>query len=656
MWKLVLLELREHLNISFSQNKKQSILKISFFALLLVLLTGILYLVNFVFAYLGVFGGMGFIPVPIFNMIFYLIMILITISAIKRFADFVFMSKNNKFLLTLPINSNYVFISKLIVFYILELIREAPVLIPLLISYGILGNMPFYYYLYVLLVFFIIVLLPVALASIISVPYTLISNKLKKDNLVKSLVTLAFLIALTALIFIAINSLPANLQITLKWSTVYFPAIGKFAVSLHKYFVVFNILPILIFNYKSGSPTHIKYLNFGEPTQFLYLFLFLAGCLLVIFLVSLAIKPLFLKLSSYYEEHDSSHKGKHLKVNINKLDKSTPIFELCTNSISRKNALDYLSKSVDYLNQNNVGVDDALDYLNRKIKDAFIRKTLGERKQKFFVMFISNKYVLVENILFNTIYYKDKGDLQLFDYKRNSIATHIYKDILLMVREPSRLVSTYLMFIAAPLAIFFLNAVFNAMNINTISRHIVVALNYLIISLITCSSNIYFASIYSREGKTSILRTTTPQKLWLTVTLPIIVRSTVMILSIIVSVLLCYTKIPVSYTRPDLMTITLIFIYLFHVYFSIEQDYLKPKSEIYNELGEKSSVLNMNELTSFLVGIAISLVFGVITFLLIHENQRTGYINILIVASVLVVAKITFFYLRVHGYKNSIGN
>ena len=122
---LVKMQLAERLNITFKkENLKSNLLKMSLYLLLIAGSTALIFVIFYLFSMLGIFGIGGYIPVSLFNSLFYLILIIETLSCISRFTDSLFFSKDNTFLLTYPVGSNVVFLSKITVFYILELIRK----------------------------------------------------------------------------------------------------------------------------------------------------------------------------------------------------------------------------------------------------------------------------------------------------------------------------------------------------------------------------------------------------------------------------------------------------------------------------------------------------------------------------------------------------
>ena len=653
---IVSLELRENLNVSFSANKKQGILKVSFYILLLAGLTGIIFLANYLLSTLGVFGGLGSIPLPIFNILFYFIMILITFAAIEKFTTFLFFSKNNKFLLTLPISSRTIYLAKIIVFYILELVKEAPVLLPLLIGYAICCKVPFYFYFHILLCYFIVVLIPIAIAAIICVPYMYFKIMMSRMQLAKSLLTIVLLLAGTMLIFYLLNLLPPNLQIALKWNTVYFPAILNFTKGLEHYFYIFNLIPKMLFNYKEGGATIVRYMSLCAPESYLYLLILFAGASLSIFLMSLLIQPLYVKMNATNEEHHKDNSKIYTKINKNNIDSTALVIALKDNKGNKTSIINYLEKIVDSLNNKAIKENDVIDYLKTNNDEAEFKilKFSDVRNKAPYILLYKDKYILIENELFGKLYFYDKDDLHFENKKHNSIISYIFKDVLLDIREPSRLVNNFLMFIASPVAIFALNSIFNSLNTDNTSKTVIIGINFAIIILISCSSNIHFASIYSKEGYKYFDNKTLPLHESVLATLPLLLRSLLMILSIITSCVIMNNKAPLYYLRADLIAICLILIYLFHLYFSCEQDFLKPKVEMYKEAGANNQGINKNEVVSFIVAIVLAFGFGLISFALIRENLITGYYNILILAAIFAIAKIVFFYIRVCSFKNEI--
>lgn len=105
-----------------------------------------------------------------------------------------YFSKDNQLLMCLPATSNQLFISKLLLVYLQELANNAVISLPIFISIGIIAGGGLPYYLCIPIFILLLPLLPIVLASFISIPIMLIIRFLKKHPIL-SIVTIVLLVA-----------------------------------------------------------------------------------------------------------------------------------------------------------------------------------------------------------------------------------------------------------------------------------------------------------------------------------------------------------------------------------------------------------------------------------------------------------------------------
>ena len=106
-----------------------------------------------------------------------------------------YLSKDNELLMVLPITFNEIFLSKILVLYVSDLIFSLTYLLPVFVGLGILGRLGATFYLAALLLMPILPIFPLALASIFSIPLMMLVRFLKK-HLVLSVVVLLTIVAI----------------------------------------------------------------------------------------------------------------------------------------------------------------------------------------------------------------------------------------------------------------------------------------------------------------------------------------------------------------------------------------------------------------------------------------------------------------------------
>ena len=127
-----------------------------------------------------------------------------------------FLNKNNEFLLSLPASSNQIFYSKIMVIYIQEIIVNSIFTLPLLISFGVLGGFGLGFYLLLPIFMIILPLLPISIASLISIPFMYVLKYLKRHPVV-SIILLVGSVCAGIFIYIGIlSSFASSFNITNK--------------------------------------------------------------------------------------------------------------------------------------------------------------------------------------------------------------------------------------------------------------------------------------------------------------------------------------------------------------------------------------------------------------------------------------------------------
>lgn len=675
---LVLMQLKDRLNLSFKADKKAALTKMVLFGVLLIAAVLIIYLIFYVLNLLGIFGQTGYVPVSMFNVIFYLIIILNTLSCIARFTNSLFFSEDNQFLMTYPVKGSTIFLSKLVVFYIIELIKSFSMIVPLFVAYGIIYGFPFYYYFWLVLCFLIIALLPVAIASLVCIPYMLVKMFFKKFQYIQGIAAFAFLIAATVLVFYVVNLLPENLQIALKWNTVYFPAITQFTKQVESYLGPMVYLSTMILGYIPNKIDHPSLLPHLTPNNVFALLAIIASCAVLFTISYFLVKPIFFSMASKPFEYRKVHISHSFTINKS-LEKNIyeeaiiPIYDHELEKSEKEVEIKRLNKFLRKLNrEEKLFIRRKID-LKRIIK--FLRKYSKYKKgdkepfeiipiEQFkknndfgYIIQIRNEVpslVLVEkhNGLFMHCY--DPNYLGRKNHKHQSFISTLIKDIIIDLRTPGNILSNYMLFIVTPLAILVLNSVFAAMKQSTSGQLYTIFFNGLIVTMILCASNVSMASIYSREGMASYLLKVTPTNYMKSLTTKLIIRMVIVVASIIFTMVIYSQKCSLNYVRFDLLFFSFLFVYLGHLLWCAELDYMNPQDRLYAEVGQQTgNITNPNETIAAIMTFLISGVFAGIIYFLCNENPLNAFTKIFFVALIFFLARLTLFVMKIFGYGTS---
>ena len=137
---LVLMQLKDKLDLSFVRSVRSTIIKTVLAIVKLVVAVAIFYLLFFVCNILSVFRPAGLIPDSVVNILFTIIQLLSIVTCTVGLTKTLYMTEDNKVLLTLPVNSTCVYISKLILFYIFELKKNVMLTLPIFKAYGMVNG------------------------------------------------------------------------------------------------------------------------------------------------------------------------------------------------------------------------------------------------------------------------------------------------------------------------------------------------------------------------------------------------------------------------------------------------------------------------------------------------------------------------------------
>lgn len=663
---LIAMQLKEQLNFSFKADKKGTLTKMILMTVGFAAITAVICLIIYVLGFLKILGN-GVLPVPMFNVFLYLVLILNTLSCIHRMTKSLFFSKDNQVLLTYPVNNGAIFLSKLVVFYVTELLKNFIMLVPLLLAYGIINKFVWYYYPWMLLVFFIVTMIPIGIGGILSIPYMYILSFLKKSQYIQGILAIIALISISVLLFIGLSKIPADLKITTNWSSIYYPQILNVTEKIESYSGPLVYFPGLFFGYRgyiyNSSPSSLSIVNARSGIILLIVIGIIVASIVISYFLA---RPLFFKMATKPFEYRKNIIDHNYKLNLAKSNLHERAFRpLLTYPISRKDKpgiVNKLTKLLGVLNR-----EEKL-FLRRKINTKRVLKFLNKyaRNLKFeevglkeivdfgYVIEIRNGVpflVLIKGVKGNTASCYDPYKLKKKNYKSNSFLSVFTKDILTDIRTPGTVISHFMLFIITPLAIALLNAIFRAINASFQGQAFTVMFNVLIILLITLASNVSMASIYSREGSTSYMLKAAPVNYMRTLASKLVIRAVIVSASILATSIIYHNYSNVSYLRVDLLFFTFLFTYLAHLTWSAELDFMNPQDRLYSEVG--INVNNPNETVSAVLGFIIAVVYMGMTFFFISKEVTYAFTKLLLISIAFLIIRLGLFYLKIVGYGTS---
>lgn len=305
---LVMMQLKDKIDLSFLKSTKQTINKIVFAILGFIVTTAFTALLFYVARRFNVFSLLNAVPVSVMTVLFTLMMTLSIVSCTYGLMKALYFSKDNLVLLTFPVTPNMVFLSKLIVFYVYEVKRTVSFLLPMFIGYGIIGGFTPLYFLWIIFAFIFISAIPVVTGALLSIPAMLISQFLKRFKALQLLLFTGVLVAGFFGVMKAIALIPSNINIIGTWGIIFW----KIQDLLTWFVGVFEPFHKLVL-FMVGD--HINFVQVLFTQNTLPTFGLLLAFLVVVFGLSFAlVRPLFFKMSSKPFEFRNRN-VKHAKKN-----------------------------------------------------------------------------------------------------------------------------------------------------------------------------------------------------------------------------------------------------------------------------------------------------------------------------------------------------
>lgn len=546
---LVALQLRGHFVFAFKTRKKESLTKLFFYVVGIAAMTGLLFLLDYLLGYLSIFGMNPHLPIPLWNMAFFGYLLVSFFSVLFRLNDALFRAKDNAILLSYPLPSQDIFISKIVAFAIQEVLKALLFLLPLLVSIGIIYSVPAGYYFWAVLMTFVIPLFGIAFASILAIPLHHARMTFAKWPLLQSISLLLFLILLTCALFYCVSLIPPKLSIIEKWATDYFPAIIVGCSWITKILYPLALLSTMAIGY---APWGSNMLSSPNPFG-------LAPALILIAVLLLTIG--FFALAAFLAK------------------KRFPALAIQAQEYGKKEK----------------------------------RKT-----------HVSNR-------------------------RLPRFLSHIKRELLQNTRDYRSVSGYYLLFIVTPLAILLLNAVFKAMSKSFTGEILTLFFNGLIMALIAFATNVSVASVYSREGQAGLLTHSFPEGRLYAFLSRIILRAGVMTISLVFTFIVYGNMRTYGVVTVFPLFLCLYLIYLGHLLWSAELDYMNPKFSLYEDTGNKST-LNLNELKSLVLAFIFAFLFAGLLLLFVYENGGDGIYHLLVFAVLFFAARVFLFVHKVRSY------
>lgn len=242
LYALVMMQLKDKLDLSFVKTRRTLIAKIVL-TLLKFLIVGAIAFGLFKVLSLLIFTNMktpSYVLIFVYGVIFLMSLFSCTAGLMKTlyFAD------DNKVLITLPVNANVLFLSRLIVYFIYEVKRNLFLTVPIFIAFGIHAGLAWYFYIWVFPVFFFVSAIPVLAGALLSIPSMYVYTFVKKRP---ALLAVWYVVLIVSVVFVTvklIGLIPEEINLIEQAGTIQ-RYMTEFFMFCRDYFYPANIIVIM---------------------------------------------------------------------------------------------------------------------------------------------------------------------------------------------------------------------------------------------------------------------------------------------------------------------------------------------------------------------------------------------------------------------------
>lgn len=217
---LVVMQLKDKTDLSYLKSSRKTLFvaagKIGQF----VLSGAAFFLFLYLASLLKLFSFTGIVPTTIMTAAYTLFFVLSVVGCTAGLTEALYLSADNRVLLTLPVRPDTVFFSKLILYYIFELKKNLLLLLPMYVSYGIVMGAVWYYYLWLLVCFVFVSFVPVAIGALLSIPSLFIAQFVRKYKWLQATIIVASTVLIGWLLIGIIKIIPENINIAGQWTAI----------------------------------------------------------------------------------------------------------------------------------------------------------------------------------------------------------------------------------------------------------------------------------------------------------------------------------------------------------------------------------------------------------------------------------------------------
>ncbi len=397
---LVMMQLKDKIDLSFVKSTRSVIIKSVLIVLKLALATTLFWALFKVCNLLTLFYPVGYIPDKAVNVIFVIIQFMAIITCSLGLTRSLYMTSDNKVLLTFPVGSTSIYVSKLILYYIFELRKNFGITLPLLIAYGLINSAAWYFYPYVLFCFLFVSLLPVAIGAVLSIVLLFCWQLIKGMKWLQFLLSTMAIAIIVTIVVETIMLIPENIDIMGQWYSITIK-ISDFLDSFATYLFPFYCITLMMV----GGTLRIRGNLIGSDT-FIYFGIMLAVIVVLLALSFAVAKPMFVWMAAKQFEFEKRKVKRHSEKDSENSAKDATAFK--KNRVYNKKVSPFIETLAMNFKESSVMLSFCMQLILPAIATLLLNKIYNAMYTNYTGLVMTKTFnflvMLVMTLSFNNVY------------------------------------------------------------------------------------------------------------------------------------------------------------------------------------------------------------------------------------------------------------
>lgn len=290
---LTLMQLGNKYSFKRITDKKKYALNMMFRALSIIAVVIVMFLL------FSVIKSVLFLPVnrTTFLFLLFISQLISILACTLGLVESLYYGKDNPILLSFPARHHEVFVSKLLAYYLNELIKNLYFVVPMFVAFGLLNSMGVLYYLNAVVLTLLLSWLPVLLGAFLSIAIMGIKQLVKRLSWMSIVLAIAVMGVLFYLAYILLGSLERPIRLIEVYNTFVTETV-LFMQKINQYALIYTNIIEAAFNINALT-------NYGIVLGVIL------GLTLIVVLTSM---PIYFRMASFGSEHAVTKKHKHTKI------------------------------------------------------------------------------------------------------------------------------------------------------------------------------------------------------------------------------------------------------------------------------------------------------------------------------------------------------